>query len=54
MLQTEDVQVARENEDELYLTDEITWSPTNMKLIPYYAWANRAEGQMQVWQAINR
>jgi hypothetical protein len=24
-------------------------SPTTLKLIPYYAWANRAPASMQVW-----
>jgi len=26
-----------------------TWQPTDLTLVPYYAWANRADGQMRVW-----
>lgn len=26
-----------------------SWSPVKIKLVPYYAWANRSVGEMQVW-----
>ena len=26
-----------------------TSSPVNLRLIPYYAWANRGPGELQVW-----
>ncbi|WP_125581593.1 glycoside hydrolase family 127 protein [Levilactobacillus cerevisiae] len=26
-----------------------TWQPTSLTLVPYYAWANREDGQMRVW-----
>ncbi|MDE7262450.1 MAG: hypothetical protein K2N78_10415, partial [Oscillospiraceae bacterium] len=26
--------------------------PVTLKFIPYYAWANRGEGEMQVWVRI--
>lgn len=25
------------------------WQPTTLTFIPYYAWANRTDGQMRVW-----
>jgi len=26
-----------------------SWKPVKIMLIPYYAWANRMVGEMQVW-----
>lgn len=34
--------------------EELTESPTSLKLIPYYAWANRDPAAMQVWIPYNR
>lgn len=33
----------------LYSTNDGNRQPAALKLIPYYAWANREEGQMRVW-----
>jgi DUF1680 family protein len=50
------VEVAAQREPEQDVTDDLyTDAPdvpaeeTQLTLIPYYAWANRADGQMQVW-----
>jgi hypothetical protein len=29
--------------------EKVTATPTSLKLIPYYAWANRGPSAMQVW-----
>ena len=54
VIETSDAKMAQEDGDDLYYTDDISWKPATMTFIPYYAWANRAEGQMRVWQDINR
>lgn len=54
VIETSDAKMAQEDGDELYYTDDISWKPAKMTFIPYYAWANRSEGQMRVWQDINR
>lgn len=28
---------------------DLSWEPATLTFVPYYAWANRAEGQMRVW-----
>ena len=40
-----------EGQDTLYMEAEAeeTWSPQMLTFIPYYAWANREEGEMRVW-----
>ncbi|EHL98999.1 hypothetical protein HMPREF9103_01223 [Lentilactobacillus parafarraginis F0439] len=51
-LETDDVQRLNENSasDDLYSFDEEpTAQQSHLTLIPYYAWANRDEGQMTVW-----
>ena len=35
--------------DELYTEDVPATAPVELCAIPYYAWANRAPGEMQVW-----
>lgn len=35
--------------DELYFDDEIEYEKTELRLIPYYAYANRGESEMYVW-----
>lgn len=35
--------------DALYSWGKISLKPTRIRLIPYYAWANRAAGEMTVW-----
>lgn len=27
----------------------VSWEPATLSFVPYYAWANRADGQMRVW-----
>ena len=27
----------------------VFWEPATLSFVPYYAWANRADGQMRVW-----
>lgn len=52
-LETKDVEKAVDDGEELYFEDQnILWQPAKLKLIPYYAWANRKDGQMRVWQNI--
>ncbi|MEE6716764.1 hypothetical protein [Schleiferilactobacillus harbinensis] len=43
-------QPAQDVADDLY-TDvpDLLTEPTQLTLIPYYAWSNRVDGQMQVW-----
>lgn len=54
-LTTNDVNKASNDGDDLYFENsDINWKPASLKLIPYYAWANRKNGQMQVWQNINK
>jgi DUF1680 family protein len=54
-LETSDAEKAEDDGEELYLEDRnIAWKPSSMKFIPYYAWANRKNGQMRVWQNINK
>ena len=51
VIETEDV-VKQENvdQDELYVFDQPAQKNTALlKFVPYYAWANREEGQMSVW-----
>ena len=37
-------------QDQLYAYNEqLAWEPVKITLIPYYAWANRTVGEMQVW-----
>lgn len=50
------VEVAAQREPEQDVTDDLyTDAPdvpaeeTQLTLIPYYAWSNRVDGQMQVW-----
>lgn len=50
------VEVAAQREPEQDVTDDLytdvpnlLTEPTQLTLIPYYAWANRVDGQMQVW-----
>lgn len=52
VLETNDVKKLEKNSstDELYTFDkEKVVKKSHLKLIPYYAWANREEGQMTVW-----
>jgi len=35
--------------DELYFAAEDTWAEMPLMLIPYYAFANRGESEMNVW-----
>ena len=40
----------QDGEGSLYLpAGGVTWKDADMTFIPYYAWANRTEGQMRVW-----
>lgn len=34
---------------DLYIADAPTSTPATARLIPYYAWANRGEGELMVW-----
>ncbi len=48
--QVERQQVGAEWEQVLYSSvAEPTYAPHTLKLIPYYSWANRTPGEMQVW-----
>ena len=38
----------------LYRPVQQKYSPVKIRLIPYYAWANRGDGDMQVWLPIAR
>lgn len=38
-----------ENSTLYYKGNDISRKPAKLKFIPYYAWANRGEGRMQVW-----
>lgn len=38
-----------QEEERLYLSERPQTTPCKIKLIPYYAWANRGEGEMRVW-----
>lgn len=35
--------------DELYVAKRYPLTPASLRFIPYYAWANRSEGEMAVW-----
>ncbi len=50
-LDTDDVEKASQDSiEQLYYEDtSLKWVPTHLRLIPYYSWANRSNGQMQVW-----
>lgn len=50
-LETDDVQkIENTTSDTLYTLDEdAKTEKTHLRLIPYYSWANRSEGQMTVW-----
>ncbi|MBB1079917.1 glycoside hydrolase family 127 protein [Limosilactobacillus sp. STM2_1] len=49
-LDTNDVERANQNSEQLYYEDDsFEWTQAHLRLIPYYAWANRSNGQMQVW-----
>lgn len=39
----------RQASENLYAPDEVTTSPTTLTAIPYFAWGNRALGDMSVW-----
>lgn len=40
---------APESEDLYHAYGDIVWEQDDLFFIPYYAWANREDGQMQVW-----
>ena len=52
VLDTDDAErMAEDSEQQLYyfVDDTPGWSQSHLRLIPYYAWANRDNGQMEVW-----
>lgn len=50
VIETEAKRVKDEWVDELYKTDkQVEMNTTNIRFIPYYAWANRSIGEMMVW-----
>lgn len=52
VLETDDVERLGKDEttDTLYTFDHVKHTqPAHLKLVPYYSWANREEGQMSVW-----
>lgn len=50
---TADAGIDTANQDELYTDYAVPkLSDVKVKLIPYYAWANRENGQMTVWQNV--
>lgn len=54
-IETHDAQRVVDDTDNLYIQDKkYSWSPATLKFIPYYAWANRKNGQMRVWQNIKQ
>ncbi len=46
-----DAQGLRENNksEDLYSDSPLTETPVTLRLIPYYLWSNRTEGEMSVW-----
>ncbi|MEW4370031.1 glycoside hydrolase family 127 protein [Paenibacillus kandeliae] len=49
-VQAQRQQITQEWEGELYRSSvQATFQPHRLTLIPYYSWANRTSGEMQVW-----
>jgi DUF1680 family protein len=48
-LKTRGTKAAFEDDDELYQNHLPVWEESDITLIPYYLWANRGEGEMQVY-----
>ena len=42
------------NGNSLYREVNLQTKPTHIRLIPYYAWANRGQGDMSVWMPVVR
>lgn len=50
VLKTKDVRKSTSSDEALYLIDEeIVYEDGQLKLVPYFAWANRDKGKMLVW-----
>ncbi len=49
ILKTRGTKAVFEDDDELYQDRLPRWEETDITLIPYYLWANRGEGEMQVY-----
>ena len=48
-IEAEGIRLVKDGTKELYLTDRPQRSSQKIRLIPYYAWANRGENEMRVW-----
>ena len=35
--------------DSLYTADTVRYEPVELTFLPYFAWGNRAPGDMRVW-----